>query len=120
MSVVLGYLLEVQGLVAHSEPVTITQKAMTAREQTALTKYPQWHLEYQRIWINIASFVLVGFCSITIFFVVSNLFLHLQLWKGFFERGKKSGSYENKSQIFWLQVRFLDHRFSFSEKPILY
>lgn len=28
---------------------------------SCLTKYPQCFLEYQRIWINIASFVLVGF-----------------------------------------------------------
>lgn len=100
--------------------MTVTQKAMTAREQAALTRYPQWYLEYQRIWINTTSFVLVGLFFHHHPLVVSNLFLDLQLWKDFFERGKESGSSENKSQISWLQVMCLDHKFSFSEKPILY
>lgn len=60
---------------AHSGAVhwtTETQEAMTARELTALTKYPLWYLEYQRIWIKIAGLVLVGLSSITIllFFLI--------------------------------------------------
>lgn len=61
---------------------------MTARELTTLTKYPQWHLEYQRMWIS--KTLICPPCPHHHFFFFSNLFLHLQLWKGIFERGKES------------------------------
>lgn len=93
--------------------MTVTQKATTSREQTALNKYPKWYLEYQRICINIASFVLVVLYSITILLLFLIYFCICSFGRAFLRGPRNLGDLRIKVRFPGYKSCFLTTNFLF-------